>query len=65
MNLVYKLFEQKKLIVDRYDELDERLQSIENTIDDRLLQPILDKLIEKIQNEHLVCVNVVELVLIL
>lgn len=57
MNRVYKLFEQTSRTANKYDALEERLQIIENILDDSL-QPILDRLIEKIHNEHL-CVKVI------
>lgn len=57
MNRVYKLFEQKKSTFNKYDELEERLRIIENILDDSL-QPILDRLIEKIHKE-LLCVKVI------
>lgn len=58
MNCVYKLFEKKNRTVNKYDELEERLRIIENILDDSL-QPILDRLINKIHNEHL-CIKVIE-----
>lgn len=63
MNRVYKLFVRKNRTASKYDELEERLRIIENTIDDSL-RPILDRLIEKIHNEHL-CVKVILRILLL